>query len=79
VKLQKALYGLMRVSLLFKRKLCKELKEYGFVKNLYDLCAANKDVGDREQMTIIWHEDNLMALCKLDLELTKLSYYLAKI
>ena len=33
VKLQKALYGLMRVSLLFCQKLRKELKEYGFKVN----------------------------------------------
>ncbi len=40
---------------------------------------ANKDVGDREQLTIVWHVDNLMALCKLHFELTKMSCYLAKI
>ncbi len=40
---------------------------------------ANKDVGGREQMTIIWHVDNLMTSCKLDFELTKFSCYLVKI
>jgi hypothetical protein len=39
----------------------------------------NKDVGNDEQLTVIWHMDNLMGLCKIDFELTKLSYYLAKI
>jgi hypothetical protein len=68
VKLQKALYGLMRVSLLFYRKLRKELEEYGFVVNPYDPCVANKDVGDGKQLSIIWHVDDLMALCKLDLQ-----------
>ena len=33
VKLQKALYGLMRASLLFYQKLQKELEAYGFVVN----------------------------------------------
>jgi hypothetical protein len=33
VKLQKALYGLMRASLLFYRKLHRELEEYRFVVN----------------------------------------------
>ena len=42
VKLQKALYGLMRASLLFYQKLRKELEEYGFVVNPYDPCVANK-------------------------------------
>ncbi len=50
----------MRVSLLFYRKLRKELEEYGFVVKPYDLCVANKDVGDREQQTVIWHMDDLM-------------------
>ncbi len=40
VKLQKALYGLMRASLLFYRKPCKELEEYRFVVNPYDLRVA---------------------------------------
>jgi hypothetical protein len=40
---------------------------------------ANKDVGDDEQLTVMWHVDNLMGLCKIDFELTKLACYLAKI
>jgi hypothetical protein len=35
--------------------------------------------GDRKQLTVIWHVDDLMALCVVDFELTKLSCYLAKI
>ena len=79
VKLQKVLYGLMRASLLFYRKLRKELEEYGFVVNPYDPCVANKDVGNGEQLTVIWHVDNLMTSCAVNFELTKLSCYLAKI
>jgi hypothetical protein len=73
VKLQKALYGPMRASLLFFRKLQKELEKYVFVVNQYDPCVANKDVGGGQQLTIIWHVDSLMASCTLDFELTKLS------
>ncbi len=47
--------------------------------NSYDPCVANKDVGDGEQLTIVWHVDDLMAMCKLDFKLTKMSCYLAKI
>ncbi len=36
VKLQKALYGLMRASLLLYRKLRKEMEDYGFKGNPYD-------------------------------------------
>jgi hypothetical protein len=45
----------------------------------YDPWFANKDVGDGNQMTMIWHVDILMVLCVWDFELTKLSCYLAKI
>ncbi len=44
-KLQKGLYGLMRASLLFYRKLRKELEDFGFKVNPYDQCIVNKDVG----------------------------------
>jgi hypothetical protein len=79
VKLQKALYGLMRASLLFYQKLRKELEEYGFVVNPYDPCVANKNMGNGEQLTVIWHVDDLMSSCRIDFELTKLSSYLARI
>jgi hypothetical protein len=43
VKLQKALYWLMRASLLFYRKLRIELETYGFEVNPYDPCVVNLD------------------------------------
>ena len=79
VKLQKALYGLMRASLLFYQKLRKELEKYGFVVNPYDPCVANKNLGNGEQLTVIWHVDNLMSSCQIDFGLTKLLCYLARI
>jgi hypothetical protein len=79
LKLEKVLYGLMRASLFFDRKLRGELEDYGFVVNPYNPCVENKDVGDGEQLTIVWHVDNLMALCKINFKLTKMSCYLAKI
>ncbi len=44
VKLQKALYGLMRASLLFYRKLRQKLEAFGFLVSPYNLCIANKDM-----------------------------------
>ncbi len=41
VKLRKALYGIMRASLLFYLKLRLELEAYGFEVNPYDPCIAN--------------------------------------
>jgi hypothetical protein len=52
VKLQKALYGLMRASLLFYRKLRKELGAYGFEINPYDPCIANKMTEAGKQLTV---------------------------
>jgi hypothetical protein len=79
VKPQKALYGLMRASLLFYRKLRKELEAYGFEVNPYDPCVANKMTEVGKQLTVIWHVDNLMESCEDDFELTKFSCYLGKI
>ncbi len=79
VKLQKALYGLMRASLLFYRKLQKEFKAYGLQVNPYDPCVANMETKSGKQLTMIWHVDNLMALCEDDFKLTKFLCYLGKI
>jgi hypothetical protein len=69
----------MRASLLFYRKLRKELENYGFEINLYDPCVTNKMTTSGKQMTLVWHVNDLMASCDYDFELTKLSCYLAKI
>ena len=59
LRLQKALYGMMKSALLFYKKLVKELKEMGFEINPYDPCVATKLVGEK-QMTVRWHIDDLM-------------------
>jgi hypothetical protein len=79
VKLQKALYGLMRASLLFYRKLRKELEDYGFEVNPYNPSVVNKVTEGGKQMTVIWHVDNLMGSCEDDFEFTKFSCYLDKL
>jgi hypothetical protein len=71
--------GLMRANLLFYRKLRKEFEAYGPTVNSYDPCVANMITSDGKQLTVIWHDDNLMASCETDLELTKFSCYLARI
>jgi hypothetical protein len=58
VKMQKAMYGMMRASLLFYLKLVDELIADGFELNPYDPCVANKMV-DGKQMTVCWHVDDL--------------------
>jgi hypothetical protein len=79
VTLQKALYGLMRASLLFYRKLRKELEGYGLVVNPYDPCVANMMMKGGKQLTVAWHVDDLMVSCKDDFELRKFLCYLANI
>jgi hypothetical protein len=40
---------------------------------------VNMETKSGKQLTMIWHVDNLMALCKDDFELTKFVCYLVKI
>ena len=79
MKLQKALYGLMRASLRFYRKLRKEFETCGFTVYPYDPCMANKTTDGGKQLTVMWHVDDLMASCEDDFELIKFLCYLAKI
>ena len=79
VKLQKKLYGLMRASLLFYRKLRKEFERYGLVINPYDPCVANMETKSGKQLTVVWHVDDLMASCEDDFELTKFSCHMGRI
>ena len=58
VRLQRALYGLLKSALLFYRKLCGDLKRMGFELNPYDPCVANKVVNGK-QLTVCWHVDDL--------------------
>jgi hypothetical protein len=61
VKMQKALYGLLRSVLLFFNKLMANLESDGFVLNPYDSYVASKVVNGK-QMTVCWHVVNLKAL-----------------
>ena len=58
VKLNKALYGLLKSALLWYKKLRSELEEMGFVVNEYDPCVANCTV-EGSQLTVTWHVDDL--------------------
>jgi hypothetical protein len=63
----------MRASLLFYRKLRKELEAYGFKIDPYDPCVANKITDAEKQLTVVWHVDDLMGKCKDNFDLTKFS------
>ena len=78
VKLNKALYGLLKSALLFYKKLVSELTEMGFELNPYDPCVANKIVNGT-QMTVTWHVDDLKISHKDPAEVTKFILSLGKI
>jgi hypothetical protein len=63
VHVLKAIYDMLLSSLLFYKKLAKDLMSYGFVLNPYDLCVANKFV-DGKQITVSWHVDDLKVFMK---------------
>ena len=79
VRLKKALYGLMRAALLFYRKFRGELEAYGFVVNDYDPCVANYTTAKGQQMTAVWHVDDVFTSCVEDFEITKFACYLCDI
>ena len=58
VKLNKALYGLLKSALLFYKKMVGELEDMGFEINPYDPCVANITENGSHQ-TVTWHVDDL--------------------
>ena len=58
VVMLKALYGMMKSSLLYYLKFRGDLEAIGFQVNPYDPCVVNRIVKNR-QHTVIWHVDDL--------------------
>jgi len=54
LEILKALCGMMVSSLLFYRKLKKDLQQLGFKVNAYDICLANKMINGK-QLAVSWH------------------------
>jgi hypothetical protein len=77
LKMQKALHGLLRSTLLFYNKLVADLESDDFVLNPYDLCTANKVV-DGKQMTACWHVDDLKVLHCDPVQVTIFGEWLSK-
>ena len=59
LRLQKALYSMMKSAFLFYKKFIKETKNMSFEINPYDPCVASKLVSGK-QMTVRWHANDLM-------------------
>jgi hypothetical protein len=76
VKIQKALYGLLRSALLFYKRLVGDLEGNGFVLNPYDPCVANNIINGA-QMTVCWHVDDLKVSHVDPLEVTRFGEWLS--
>ena len=78
VTMNKSLYGLLAIALVFYKNLVADLKAYGFKVKPYDCCVANMDING-SQMTVLWYFDDLKVSHKDTFEVTKFSTYLAGI
>eukprot|EP00804_Cyclotella_cryptica_P010072 CCRYP_018045-RB/>CCRYP_018045-RB protein AED:0.27 eAED:-0.33 QI:0/-1/0/1/-1/1/1/0/595 len=78
VKLQKALYGMLKSALLFYKNLLTDLVAQGFTVNPYDPCVVTKTVRGT-QMTICWHVDDLKLSHKREIELKRMEDWLRSI
>ena len=78
VKIQKALYGLLRRALFFCKMLVKDLEVGGFIFNPYDPCVDNKMV-NVHQMKVTWHLYDLKMFHKDPFGITMFAAYLESI
>ena len=60
VQMLKALYGMMKASLMYYNKFRKDIELEGYEINPYDPCVANKLI-DGKQHTVTWHVDDVKA------------------
>ena len=60
IKIINALYGIMKVALLYYHHFIWNIKAKQFVLNPYDPCIANKMV-DGKQLTLVWHINDIKA------------------
>ncbi len=77
IKMQKAIYGLLRSALIFYKKLVADLESIGFKLNPYDPCVANKEV-NRTQMMVCWHIDGLEVSLMGPREITRFGDWLSE-
>lgn len=75
VKLQKAIYGMLKSALLFYKKLLTDLVAKGFTINPYDPCVVMKNIRGK-QMTICWHVDDLKLSHKKKVEVKRIENWL---
>ena len=75
VKMNKALYGLLKSALQFYKKFRSHIEAYGFKVNPYNPCVANADLNGHK-MTVTWHVDDLKVSQKDPFEIILFAQYL---
>ena len=60
VKMLKALYGMLKASILYYKKFRTDIESIGYLVNPYDACVTNKIING-EQHTLTWHVDDVKA------------------
>ena len=78
VTLKKALYGCLRLALLFYERLVAEIRGKGFELNPYDPFVANKMIGGK-QIIVFWHMDDLKVSHVDPKEVTKFMEWIEKV
>ena len=58
VVMNKALYSMIQLSLLYYKKLSKDIELIGLEVNNYDPCVANREING-SQHTVCWNVDDL--------------------
>ena len=56
----KALYGMIKVSILYYKKFRTDIESIGYLVNPYDACVANKIINGK-QHTLTWHVNDVKA------------------
>ena len=77
VKLDRALYGCVQSAVLWYKDLKATLEEADYIMNPYDICVFNKKY-DGEQVTVIFHVDDLLGSSILEEALEELYNILIK-
>jgi hypothetical protein len=75
VRLQNALYGIMKAALLYYERFVRDILGIGSELNPYDPCVTNKMVKGK-QLTIAWHVDDLKVSHVLPSVVTRMAEWL---
>ena len=60
VRMLKALYGMLKASILYYKKFRADIESIGYIINPFDPCVANKTINGK-QHTLTWHVDDVKA------------------